>query len=143
MLRRMREGADIVTASYSAPGAHAYGVPVLRRVMSIIVNLLFEMTLPLPGVRTYTNGFRAYRVGALKAAEAQWGNRLIEEAGFAGGTELFLKTAINGARTAEIPFDLHYENRGAGLSKIRVWDTIRGYLALIRRMRPVFRHMKR
>ena len=134
LIRKLEEGFDVVMTSYWIAGAHAYGVPLPRRIMSRVANGLFRILFPIDGTRTYTNGFRAYRGAMLKRLEQRWENRLIEEAGFAGGTELFLKARALGAKVTEIPFDLHYENRG-GESKIRIGRTIATYLTLATRAR--------
>jgi dolichol-phosphate mannosyltransferase len=128
LIKKVEEGYDVVTASYTGPGAQALGVPLKRRVLSWGINGLLRAKCRL-GVRTYTNGFRAYRVAALQKAYERYGNSLIQQSNFAGGTELFLKTTRTGARLAEIPFTLHYENRGP--SKINISQTIRAYLKLL------------
>lgn len=121
----------IVTASYSCAGGKAYGVPPYRRLMSAGVNLLFRLVYPLGGLTTYTNGYRIYRLSALRKAQERFGHPLIRENGFPGGAELFLKVCRAGARPGEVAFDLHYENRGAD-SKINLPQTIRRYLKLLR-----------
>jgi dolichol-phosphate mannosyltransferase len=102
--------------------------------MSAGANFLFKLAFPKTGVHTYTNGYRGYRVALLQKLHDRYGDSLIVESGFAGGTELFLKALQFGASAAEIPFTLHYERRGAN-SKIRIGRTIAGYLALLRRLR--------
>jgi dolichol-phosphate mannosyltransferase len=109
LVRALTDGADVVTASYAIPGGRSTGVP---------------------GARTYTNGYRAYRVKILKDVQTRYGRPLIGAPGFPGGTELFLKACAAGARAREVPFILRYENRGSG-SKIRLFRTIGGYLALL------------
>jgi dolichol-phosphate mannosyltransferase len=133
----LQNGLDAVTASYEMPGGSVSGVPPIRRLFSRVVNGMFRLAQPFPGIQTYTNGFRGYRVSALRRVQHQFGPRLIDENGFAGGTELFLKVAQSGGRLGEVPFALHYEHRG-GDSKIRVLPTIRGYLKLISRARSHF-----
>ncbi len=51
---------------------------------------------------------------------------------FPGGAEFFLKIAGQKGPLAEVPFDLHYEQRGSDQSKIRLLATIRKYLHLLR-----------
>jgi len=132
MVKKLKEGYDVITCSYTMPGGMATGVPPRRRVFSKVANLIFRLGFYVPGTRSYTNGFRVYRVGILQRVARDYPDRLIEETGFPGGTELLLKAARQGARTAEIPFILHYENRGAD-SKIRVTRTILCYLKLLAR----------
>jgi len=138
LVQGLEQGADVVTASYALPGSRVFGVPPLRRVTSAICNCLFRLLYPHAGVRTYTNGFRAYRLRALQKVSEQFGYPVIKEGRFPGGTELFLKTLATGARAAEVPFELHYENRGGG-SKIRIGQTIVGYLRLLHRLRRQIR----
>jgi len=130
MVARLDEGYDIVTASYDMTGGQATGVPFGRRIASRYVNLLFKLVSPWKGVSTYTNGFRAYRLEILQEVHHRYSDHLITDSGFPGGTELFLKACASGARCAEYPFHLHYENRCAD-SKIRIFDTITRYLRLL------------
>jgi len=133
MIHRINEGYDVVTASYTMRGGKAYGVPLKRRILSWGVNRLFRFLTPTRGTRLYTNGFRAYRARVLQTLASQYGDHLIEENGFPGGLELFLKARrLGNLRDSEVPFDLHYENRGAD-SKIHIGQTIRAYLRLLRR----------
>jgi dolichol-phosphate mannosyltransferase len=132
LIEKAETGVDIVTASYTLPGARATGVPLKRRLLSLGANSLFRCSVPIAGTRAYTCGFRAFRVSLLQKVFRRYGEKLIEERGFPGGAELLLKAHACGARTAEIPFDLHYENRG-GASKIRIGHTILAYLKLLRR----------
>ncbi len=131
LVKKIEEGFDVVTASYWMKGGRMTGVPFQRQVMSFVVNTLLRVLKPMGGVRCYTNGFRAYRVSALRKVRDHYGDHLIEHTGFPGGAELFIKAGRLGAKAGEIPFVLHYENRGAG-SKIRLVSTILGYLKLLR-----------
>jgi dolichol-phosphate mannosyltransferase len=133
MIAKLEDGFDIVTASYSTAGGHAVGVPPLRLLMSWGVHQLLSWAAPAKGISTYTNGFRAYRVAALQRIVERYGKPLMEENGFAGGTELFLKACRAGARPAEVPFELRYDRRG--VSKINLRRTILGYLRLAWRAR--------
>lgn len=134
LVAKIEAGFDVVTASYAMAGGRAEGVPFLRRLMSLAANTLFRLFLPIQGARCYTNGFRAYRASALQAAYQRYGARLIENTGFPGGTELFVKVCRLGACAAEVPFTLYYQNRGKA-SKIRFGNTILGYLNLIQKLR--------
>lgn len=128
-LLEVLETHDVATASYTLPGGGSRGVPVFRQLMSRIVNQFLAWRFPYAGVQTYTNGFRAYRLRAIYAARERFGHVLIQENDFAGGTQLFLKVLASGARAGEVPFELRYDRRG--VSKIRLFRTIRGYLKLL------------
>ena len=132
LLNKLEEGYDVVTASYTMEGGHASGLPYGRYMMSTIVNSLFRLVVSLPGVETYTNGLRAFRASFIRRANETYHDAMIEESGFPGGTEFFIKVVGLGARASEVPFQLHYENRG-GASKIRFIRTIARYLALLAR----------
>jgi len=130
LLTMIELGYDVVTASYTMEGGQATGIPALRRVMSGVINTLFRLICRYPGIETYTNGFRGYRAAAIQRVSQIYGEALIEEAGFPGGTEFFLKVLGAGGKAAQVPFKLHYERRGKG-SKIRLVATIQRYLKLL------------
>jgi len=130
IIETLAQGYDVVTTSYSMRGGASIGVPWKRRVMSWIANLIFQFFSGVPHARTFTNGYRGYRVGVIKKAFNRYGDRLIAYDGFPGGTDLFMKVAKMGARISEIPFILHYENRGEGGSKIHIVRTAIEYLNL-------------
>jgi dolichol-phosphate mannosyltransferase len=134
MLQKLKEDFDVVTASYRMPGGQMMGVPWKRALMSHMVNLLLKWRMGVRRTSSITNGFRAYRVAALQKAHERYGNSLVLTPGFPGGSELFLKVLSTGARDAEVPFTLHYENR-LDQSKIRIFQTILAYLQLLKNAR--------
>jgi dolichol-phosphate mannosyltransferase len=130
LLAKLEQGADAVTASYTMPGGDASGLPVLRRILSGGINRIFQWVIGIPYVGTYTNGFRAYRVSAIQKAQQLYTDQIILDSGFPGGTEFFLKVVGSGGKAVEIPFVLHYEQRGQG-SKIRLLATVWRYIKLV------------
>jgi dolichol-phosphate mannosyltransferase len=91
--------------------------------------------LPIPGVRDYTCGFRAYRASVLGASIEHYGDRFVTEKGFSCMVDVLLKLRrlrINGARIVmgEAPMVLRYDLKG-GVSKMRVLRTIRQTLSLV------------
>jgi dolichol-phosphate mannosyltransferase len=129
LIDQLESGFDGATASYSIAGGSASGVPLARRLMSRSLNFLLKMVRPIPHVITYTNGYRAYTLSILRKVRDIYGDHFIDETGFPGGTEFFLKCVASGGVMTEIPFHLHYENRGT--SKIRIGQTIARYLKLV------------
>jgi dolichol-phosphate mannosyltransferase len=111
MLRRLGEGADAVIGSRYVRGALVRGVPPSRRLTALGAAALFKLVHPVHGVWDYTCGYRAYRVGVLKKAAKRYGDRLIAESGFACMVELLLKLNSLGARFAEIPLQLRYDQK--------------------------------
>ena len=89
---RSTDGADVAICSRfvaggddsTAPGVPAAALPRRRGAVPAAL-------LRLDGVHDFTSGFRAYRVSLLARAARHWGERLIEEQGFACMVELLLK----------------------------------------------------
>ncbi len=129
MLARMAEGADVVIGSRYAGGAVVQGVPLPRRIAAVGAAVLFKTIHPVRGVWDYTCGYRAYRVSVLKKAAARYGDTLVTERGFACMVELLLKLNALGARFAEIPLQLHYDQKPSA-TKMDVNSNIRRLLSL-------------
>ena len=133
MLAEIERGNDVVIASRYRTGSAVIGLNALRRLMSFGARLLFQMTLPIPGVRDYTCGFRAYRANILQRAFAGGGN-LVQETSFAAMAEILLGLRKFHPRVCEVPMVLHYE-RKAGPSKMRISTSIMTTLRMIARYR--------
>jgi dolichol-phosphate mannosyltransferase len=125
----LEQGADIVIASRFAAGGDDSTAPALRRLLSRGAGWVFRTLLPVKGIADFTSGFRAYRVSVLRRAVSHWGERLVEEQGFAVMVELLLKLRYCSPSIAEAPMVLRYDRKG-GASKLRIVRTIRQYLAL-------------
>jgi dolichol-phosphate mannosyltransferase len=134
MLPKIRAGSDVVIASRFQPGARVVGVPTSRKLYSDAARWLFQIMFPIPGVRDYTCGFRAYRAQALRMATEKYGDALITETGFSCMADLLLKLRRLPLAMSEVPLELRYDRRGAD-SKMRVLRTIRQTLLLILRRR--------
>ena len=109
MLAVIERGKDVVIASRYRRGARIAGLAPHRRLLSLGAAMLFKSLHWCPGVLDYTCGFRAYRVGLLKRARTHYGERLVEERGFACMVELLLKLNRLGAKMGEVPLDLRYD----------------------------------
>jgi dolichol-phosphate mannosyltransferase len=136
MIRRLDDGFDVVIASRFRPGARVLGVPATRRVLSVFGVLAYRLLLPIPGVRDYTCGFRAYRGSTLKHALDRWGDAFISETGFAAMADILLKLRrLDGVLMTEVPLVLRYD-RKPGASKMRVGANVLASLRLaLRRAR--------
>lgn len=132
MLARLREGADVVIASRFRPGSRVVGVPAHRRLFSWGAFVLLRLLLPIPGVRDYACGYRAFRVRVLRAALSRYGPDLfaLRDWGFICTAELLWKVHMTGARCAEVPFVLCYDQKQS-VSRMRASRTIAGYGLLI------------
>lgn len=134
MLQSLQHGADVVIASRYARGARMRGVPRLRRLTALGAAILFKAIHPVRGVYDYTCGYRAYRVAILKMAAARFGGKLITENGFACMVELLLKLNVVGARFAEVPLQLRYDQKPTA-TKMDVGGNVRRLLSLLVRWR--------
>ncbi|MGH7556360.1 MAG: glycosyltransferase family 2 protein [Gemmatimonadota bacterium] len=127
LVARIEGGSDLVIASRYQPGAAEVGVPSYRRVLSRGASVLFRAAIGIEGLHDYTSGFRAYR-GSLLAGLIRVHGRenFVQDAGFASGFELLLKSAALGARIDEVPLVLRYD-RKRGPSKLSVARTLPRY----------------
>ncbi|WET81006.1 glycosyltransferase [Amycolatopsis sp. QT-25] len=138
LIRRLREeiagGADVAICSRFVPGGDDRTAPPVRRLLSRGAAGLFRHALAVEGVRDFTSGYRAYRATLLARASAHWGERLIEEQGFACMVELLLKLRHCSPVIAEVPLALRYD-RKQGPSKLKLRRTLGQYLKLLVRDR--------
>jgi dolichol-phosphate mannosyltransferase len=128
------KGADVAICSRFVAGGDDTTAPMFRRMLSRGAAALFRRTLDVRGVRDFTSGFRAYRATLLRRATDHWGERLIEEQGFACMVELLLKLRHCDPVIAEVPLPLRYD-RKQGASKLKLRRTIGQYLKLLMRDR--------
>ncbi|WP_158892228.1 glycosyltransferase [Amycolatopsis anabasis] len=138
LIPRLREevarGADVAICSRFVTGGDDSTAPPFRRLLSRGAAVLFRRALDLDGVHDFTSGFRAYRVSLLGRAAGHWGERLIEERGFACMVELLLKLRHCHPVITEVPLVLQYD-RKLGASKLKLRRTIGQYLKLLLRDR--------
>ncbi|HEY8308974.1 MAG TPA: glycosyltransferase [Gemmatimonadaceae bacterium] len=131
MIARIDEGADVVVASRFSDGGGQLGVYGTRRFLSSWANLLMKLVFPIPGLREYTCGFRAYRGSTLRRAIDVFGNDFIQlkGLGFTSTLEKLVKLRLLGARFEEVPFVLRYDLK-ASESKMLTNITTLGYLVM-------------
>lgn len=138
MIRTLHDGldagADVVICSRFVDGGDDSTAPPFRRMLSRGAAVTFRTALRVEGVHDFTSGFRAYRVSVLARAAKHWGERLIEEQGFACMVELLLKLRHCNPVIAEVPLVLQYD-RKQGASKLRLKRTIGQYVTLLVRDR--------
>lgn len=135
LLRRaVADGADVAICSRFVDGGDDSTAPAFRRLLSRAAAVLFRRVLRVDTVHDFTSGFRAYRVSLLRRAAGHWGERLIEEEGFACMVELLLKLRHCRPVVAEVPLVLRYD-RKQGASKLKLRRTIAQYLKLLLRDR--------
>ncbi len=127
-------GSDVAICSRFVSGGDDRTAPLGRRLLSRGAAQLFRRALAVEGVRDFTSGYRAYRATLLTRASDHWGERLIEEQGFACMVELLLKLRHCHPVITEIPLALRYD-RKQGPSKLKLRRTILQYVKLLARDR--------
>lgn len=131
MIAKLDEGYDVVIASRFAPGGGQRGVNAYRTFVSRSANLFMKIFFPLPGVREYSCGYRAYRAAVLQQAIQIYGNNFIQlrGLGFTCTLEKLVKLKLLGARFAEVPFVLRYDQKMSGSKMVSSVTTL-GYLVM-------------
>jgi len=134
MGRLIREGNDVVIASRYQHGSCTRGVPRHRQILSYGAGLLFRLVFPIPGVRDYTCGYRAYRAAALKQAVEHYGQTMFDQLGFECMVDILLKLKKLNLVFIELPMVLRYDMKES-TSKMRVSRTIKDTLFLMLKRR--------
>ncbi len=131
MVRLAREGHDVVIASRYRPGSRVRGVPLLRRILSYWGGWLFRVVFPIPGVKDYTCGYRAYRAALMQRVIERDGQEFFDQEGFQCMVDILLKLRREPDLIfGEVPLVLRYDLK-EGASKMRVLRTIRNTLGLM------------
>lgn len=128
MLARAEAGADVVVARW-----RMVHVPLRRRVLSRSAGFVVRHALGVP-TRTVSSFLRVYRPAALRRAFGEYGDRLIQERGFACKAELLAKLAALGSVIEEVHVDLDCSRR-VGASKMPVVRTALAYCRMLARHR--------
>lgn len=123
MLEKIRDGFDIVIASRYQPESRLMGVNLSRQLLSNVASCIMKTVFPIKGARDYTSGYRAYNMYVLKLAQRFYGEKLIEETGFACMAELLIKLDRFKPLVTEVPLILRYDHKIGG-SKMQVLRTI-------------------
>jgi dolichol-phosphate mannosyltransferase len=134
MVERLEEGSDVVIASRYLPESRVVGLSRVRGLLSWGASRLFRLVCPIPGVRDYTCGYRAYRAMVLRDAFAHWGREFVDQPGFSCMVDILLKLSLMPVVFSEVPMILRYD-RKPGASKMNVRRTIAQTLRLLVRRR--------
>ncbi|KAB2952571.1 glycosyltransferase [Heliorestis acidaminivorans] len=132
MMEKIRRGADVVIASRYQEGGEQVGLSQVRRLMSWGASTFLGVLFGIEGVKDYSSGYRAYRVGILQQAFERFGDNFIEAQGFDCMAEILLKLRTFQPNFAEVPLVLRYD-RKTGPSKMPVLETVFQYLFLARK----------
>jgi len=126
---------QLVIASRYQPGSVIVGLSAFRKGLSLGCFLLMKALVPFKNVRDYSTGFRCYDSDLLKRMAMVYGeDKLVEESGFVCMLEVMLKLRAIGAKAVEVPYTLRYDLK-TGVSKLRIWKTLKRYLIVVNRYR--------
>lgn len=134
MVEMIRQGYDVVVASRFQKGSQVIGLSAWRRLMSSGARLVFSLVHPIPGIRDYTSGFRAYRASVLQRGVDQYGDQFFSEKGFSSMADILLKLRKQKLVAGEVPLVLRYDQK-QGASKMKVLKTVWATLGLVARRR--------
>jgi dolichol-phosphate mannosyltransferase len=134
MVWRIDEGADVVIASRYLPESRVVGLSGLRAFLSSGAAVMFRLACPIPGVRDYTCGYRAYRAPVLRDAFHRWGDAFVDQPGFSCMVDILLKLSVMPVAFSEVSLVLRYD-RKPGASKMNVRRTVTETLRLLLRRR--------
>lgn len=128
------EKLDLVIASRFTAGGKEVGLALKRRLCSRGVTCLLRIFFPIPNVKDYSCGYRAYNLGYLKQAMALYHGELVTSRGFECMAEILARFSRIGVKAAEYPLVLRYDFK-CGKSKMRIMRTIMGYFKLLGRVK--------
>ncbi len=131
IINKVRSGYDVVIASRFAKGGGQHGVNIYRRFISTSANLFMKVFFPIKGLKEYSCGYRGYNSKIIKKALRIYGNDFIQlkGLGFTCTLEKLIKLKIIGAKFAEVPFILRYDQKVSNSKMISSITTF-GYFVI-------------
>lgn len=131
LVSKLNEGYDVVNTSRFQPGGYQLGVNWYRRGISRAANIFMKILFGMPGIKDFSCGFRAYRGRLVRDSVRIFGNSLLQMRGFGftSTLEIIVKLHLLGARFAEVPFGLRYDQK-ASESKMVSSTTMIGYFVM-------------
>lgn len=131
LIKKLNEGYDVVNTSRFQPGGGQLGVSRYRAVISRAANVFMSVVFPIPNVRDFSCGFRAYRGQVIQDALRIYGNSFIQlrGLGFTSTLEMIVKLHLLGCRSAEVPFVLRYDQKKSPSKMVGSVTTL-GYLIM-------------
>lgn len=131
LLSKIHEGFDVVIASRFQLGGGQKGLSAYKAFVSLGANIFMKIIFPIKGVREYSCGFRAYKAEIVKMAIDIFRNNFIQlkGLGFTCTLEKLVKLKMLGAKFAEVPFILRYDQKKSK-SKMVGSITMFGYFTM-------------
>jgi dolichol-phosphate mannosyltransferase len=130
MIKKIRQGYDIVIASRYATGGEEVGLSFKRSFLSKGINTVLKVIFPINGIYDYTCGYRAYNCKLLKKAFEHYGDQLVESKSFVCMSEILIKLRKFDLKGSEVPLILRYD-RKIGSSKMDLKKTVIEYFSMI------------
>jgi dolichol-phosphate mannosyltransferase len=130
LMANIENGYDVAIASRYVKGAEEVGLSFRRKLLSRAASSLLKTFFPIPGVKDYTCGYRAYKATIVKKALSVYGDTFVQERGFTSIVEILLRLRKLGMHCCEVPLVLRYDYK-SGASKMPVLRTISRYGTLI------------
>jgi dolichol-phosphate mannosyltransferase len=137
MIDKINNGSDLVLASCYADEGGIEGTSFLRIFLSSVANLLLKLLFSIKGVHTYSSFYRVYKTTLLKQFFNVFGDRAVEEKGFACMAEMLIKFNRITKNISEVPMILR-GNMRKGKSKMRILKTTMDYLFLMSKLKLQF-----
>jgi dolichol-phosphate mannosyltransferase len=125
--------ADIVIGSRYVKNGRQLNVPFYRVILSKTVNFLIAKMIKLPA-KDATSGYRCFKASTLQKLNLISKHNLIESTGFEASLEILAKAFWCNSTIKEVPVTLDYGKKRSR-SKMRMFPTIRRYLALLLKSR--------
>lgn len=131
LLTKIEQGYDVVNTSRFQPGGSQIGVDTYRAIVSRAANLFMQLVFPIPGVRDFSCGYRAYRGRVIQDAIQIYGDGFIQlrGLGFTSTLEMIVKLHLLGCHFAEVPFVLRYDQKESNSKMVGSITTL-GYLIM-------------
>jgi dolichol-phosphate mannosyltransferase len=131
LLQKLASGFDVVNTSRFQPGGAQLGVDAYRAFISRCANLFMKVMFPIPGLRDFSCGFRAYRARVIMDAVRVFGDDFVQlrGMGFTSTLEMVVKLHLLGCRFAEVPFVLRYDLKESGSKMVGSITTL-GYFLM-------------
>jgi dolichol-phosphate mannosyltransferase len=121
--------ADIIIGSRYVENGRQLNVPFYRVIMSRAVNFLIAKVMKIPA-KDATSGYRCFKASTLQKLDLISNHNLIESRGFEASLEILAKAFWCNSTIKEVPITLDYGKKRSR-SKMRLFPTIKGYLALL------------
>ena len=129
IINKVRSGYDVVIASRFEEGGGQFGVNSYRTFISKCANIFMKLFFPIKGLKEYSCGYRGYNAKKIKKAIRFYKNDFIQlkGLGFTCTLEKLIKLNIIGAKFAEVPFELRYDQKVSDSKMISSITTL-GYI---------------